>query len=125
VSAAAGDNVLGQGDIGHGWSANLLNANRREAETQTGAGPGGQLLHVYFHPREIPGLLDGDGPAIAASYELRAMAMADDFTDGITPDVVKPFRARDIAKTLEPLLAARSIYRGRHSAGTSRFRPTR
>jgi thioredoxin reductase (NADPH) len=30
--------------------------------------PGGQLLHVHFHPREIPGVLAGDGRAIAGSY---------------------------------------------------------
>src|SRR5262249_53429013 len=31
-------------------------------------GPGGQLLHVYFEPREIAGSLPGDGAAIAAAY---------------------------------------------------------
>lgn len=31
-------------------------------------GPGGQLLHVHFHPRELPGLMAGDGHAIAATY---------------------------------------------------------
>lgn len=35
---------------------------------ESGSGPGGQLLHVYFHPRELPGLLEGDGRAIAETY---------------------------------------------------------
>jgi thioredoxin reductase (NADPH) len=30
--------------------------------------PGGQLLYVHFHPRELPGLVAGDGRAIAATY---------------------------------------------------------
>lgn len=30
--------------------------------------PGGQLFHVHFHPRELPGLEAGDGRAIAATY---------------------------------------------------------
>ena len=29
---------------------------------------GGQLLSVHFHPRELPGLIAGDGAAIAATY---------------------------------------------------------
>lgn len=32
------------------------------------AGPGGQLLHVYFHPRELPGVLAGDGRSLADAY---------------------------------------------------------
>jgi hypothetical protein len=43
---------------------------------------------------------------VAASYEQRAMAMADDFTDGITPDVVKAFRARLLALASRGDLAA-------------------
>ena len=35
---------------------------------ESGPEPGGQLLHVYFHPREIPGVPEGDGRAIAGSY---------------------------------------------------------
>ena len=35
---------------------------------EAGPGPGGQLLHVHFHPRELPGLLDGDGRAISTAY---------------------------------------------------------
>jgi hypothetical protein len=34
---------------------------------------------------------------IAASYEQRAMAMAADVTDGVTPEIVKAFRARLVA----------------------------
>jgi thioredoxin reductase (NADPH) len=30
--------------------------------------PGGQLLSVYFHPRELAGVRTGEGPVIAASY---------------------------------------------------------
>lgn len=33
--------------------------------------PGGQLLYVHFHPRELPGLAEGDGAAIAATYALQ------------------------------------------------------
>jgi thioredoxin reductase (NADPH) len=32
-------------------------------------GPGGQLLHVYFEPRDLAGMPPGDGPAIAARYQ--------------------------------------------------------
>jgi thioredoxin reductase (NADPH) len=32
------------------------------------AGPGGQLLHVYFEPRDLAGMPPGDGTAIAARY---------------------------------------------------------
>jgi hypothetical protein len=37
------------------------------------------------------------GSRVAASYEERAMAMADDFADGVTPEVVKTFRRRLLA----------------------------
>ena len=30
--------------------------------------PGGQLLQIFFAPREVPALADGDGPALAARY---------------------------------------------------------
>jgi hypothetical protein len=43
---------------------------------------------------------------VAASYELRAMAMADDFADGVTPAVVKAFRGRLIALASRGDLAA-------------------
>jgi len=33
------------------------------------AGPGGQLLHVYFEPRDLAGMPPGDGPTIAARYQ--------------------------------------------------------
>jgi hypothetical protein len=33
-----------------------------------GEAAGGQLFHVHFHPRELPGLEAGDGRAIAATY---------------------------------------------------------
>ena len=32
-------------------------------------GPGGQLLHVYFEPRDLAGMPPGDGPAIASRYQ--------------------------------------------------------
>jgi thioredoxin reductase len=32
-------------------------------------GPGGQLLHVYFEPRDLAGMPPGDGPAIATRYQ--------------------------------------------------------
>ena len=32
-------------------------------------GPGGQLLHVYFEPRDLAGMPPGDGPTIAARYQ--------------------------------------------------------
>ena len=35
---------------------------------EAGPAPGGQLHHVHFHPRELPGLPAGDGPAIAATF---------------------------------------------------------
>jgi len=35
---------------------------------EAGDGPGGQLLHVYFEPREIAGSLPGDGPTLASAY---------------------------------------------------------
>jgi len=35
---------------------------------ESGDGPGGQLLHVYFEPREIAGSLPGDGPTLASAY---------------------------------------------------------
>lgn len=40
--------------------------------------PGGQLHHVHFRPREIPGIADRDGPAIAAAYgeQLGGLAIA-------------------------------------------------
>ena len=43
---------------------------------------------------------------IAASYEQRAEAMAGDFADGVTPDVVKAFRGRLLALTGRDGLAA-------------------
>ena len=33
------------------------------------AGPGGQLLHVYFEPRDLAGMPPGDGAAIATRYQ--------------------------------------------------------
>ncbi len=33
-----------------------------------GAGPGGQLHRVHFHPHDVPGFEQGDGPALAAAY---------------------------------------------------------
>jgi thioredoxin reductase (NADPH) len=32
-------------------------------------GPGGQLLHVYFEPRDLAGMPPGDGTAIATRYQ--------------------------------------------------------
>ena len=32
-------------------------------------GPGGQLLHVYFEPRDLAGMPPGDGAAIATRYQ--------------------------------------------------------
>jgi len=43
---------------------------------------------------------------VAASYERRAMAMADDFADGVTPEVVKTFRGRLLALAGRADLAA-------------------
>ena len=35
---------------------------------ESAAEPGGQLLNVHFHPRQLVGIPEGDGRAIAASY---------------------------------------------------------
>ncbi|HZJ65367.1 MAG TPA: hypothetical protein VFD36_17775 [Kofleriaceae bacterium] len=43
---------------------------------------------------------------VAASYEQRAMAMADDFADGVTPEVVRAFRSRLLALAGRSDLAA-------------------
>jgi thioredoxin reductase (NADPH) len=60
--------VVGAGTAGVSaalWARSLhLDVEILEAAAE----PGGQLLHVHFHPREIPGLLAGDGRAIAGTY---------------------------------------------------------
>ena len=60
--------ILGAGTAGVSaalWARSLhLDLQVLEARPE----PGGQLLHVHFHPREIAGVLEGDGRAIAASY---------------------------------------------------------
>ena len=38
------------------------------AVLESGPLPGGQLQHVHFHPVDLAGLADGDGPAIAATF---------------------------------------------------------
>jgi thioredoxin reductase (NADPH) len=35
---------------------------------EAGVAPGGQLHHVHFHPRELPGIPAGPGPALADVY---------------------------------------------------------
>lgn len=35
---------------------------------EAGEGPGGQLHHIHFQPREIPGWTAGDGAVMAATY---------------------------------------------------------
>ncbi|MFN8587754.1 MAG: NAD(P)/FAD-dependent oxidoreductase [Candidatus Eisenbacteria bacterium] len=52
--------------------------------------PGGQLHSVYFHPQDVPGFEQGDGPALAASYA-RQLAAAS-----------VPLRTASMAAALEP-----------------------
>lgn len=60
--------IVGAGPAGVSaalWARSLnLDFELLEAEPL----PGGQLRQVHFHPRELPGTLQGDGVAIADSY---------------------------------------------------------
>ncbi|CAN5903600.1 hypothetical protein BH11MYX3_BH11MYX3_24310 [soil metagenome] len=48
---------------------------------------------------------------IAAGYEARAFAMADDLADGLTPEVVRAFRTAVLAQTDRPDLAQQLVQR--------------
>ena len=59
--------IVGAGPAGvsAALAAHALGLEPRIIESAPAAG--GQLLHVHFHPADLAGLPDGDGPAIAAS----------------------------------------------------------
>ena len=63
------------------------------------AGPGGQLLHVYFEPHDLAGMPPGDGAAIATRYQKQ---LAD---SGVTVRYGAPVRSLAVAPRLLVTLA--------------------
>jgi thioredoxin reductase (NADPH) len=71
--------------------------------------PGGQLLYVHLHPREIPGLAAGDGRAIAGTYArqldesgipVRYGTRAEALEPGDPPGLVLSDHSREKARAL-------------------------
>src|SRR5439155_7501120 len=68
VSAAPRDVLIvgaGPAGVSAALAAHALGLQPRIIESAPAAG--GQLLHVHFHPADLAGRPDGDGPAIAAA----------------------------------------------------------
>ena len=57
--------------------------------------PGGQLHSVYFHPQDVPGLEQGDGPALAASYARQLAAASVPLRTGCMAAALTPRHAED------------------------------
>lgn len=60
--------IVGAGPAGVSAALWAKSLNLEPLLLEAGTGPGGQLLHVYFEPREIAGSLPGDGPTLASAY---------------------------------------------------------
>jgi thioredoxin reductase (NADPH) len=68
-----------------------------------GSAPGGQLHHVHFHPSEVAGFPDGDGPALADAFARQLRDAAIDVRYGAEARALDPGSGGDAppAVTLE------------------------
>lgn len=63
--------------------------------------PGGQLHSVHFHPQDVPGFEQGDGPALAAAYA-RQLAAA-----SVPLRTASPAESLDAAEGRDPVVTLR------------------
>ncbi|HEY6193997.1 MAG TPA: NAD(P)/FAD-dependent oxidoreductase [Candidatus Eisenbacteria bacterium] len=76
---------------------------------EAGPEPGGQLLWVHFHPREIPGLLEGDGRAIAAAYARQLAESGLPVRYGVRADALEPGEEPGLLLSDRSRIAARAL----------------
>lgn len=60
--------IVGAGPAGVSAALRARALDLEPLVLESAEGPGGQLLHVHFEPRDVAGTLPGDGPSIARSY---------------------------------------------------------
>ncbi len=91
--------------------------------------PGGQLHLVHFHPAELPGIADGTGPEIAATYAAQLAQTAIGFEGGaqaagieVSGDTVTVTTAAGARHAAQALLVATGLRRRRLGvAGEAEF----